>query len=275
MKWFLLVIGIQCFLSCATKSQTASTTASTDHYVLHDAIRMMEFDPLGHLYLVDASDRLLKFDTTGILAHSVVNNNLGQIHSLDVGNPFKIMLFYRDQQTIILYDRTLSEIQRIPLIQWELQDVTAAGLAPDNALWLFNGLKKVLVKMSDTGDPILTSDPFDILNPVSARPDFIYDTDHFLLLKEAGQPMALFNDFGNYLRPLNINDELFSISKDGLVIHKNSSFVLFRIEDQSEIPFFSIQEPWIDKKTLLFEDKLYYFDHKGIFSVPVNSRNER
>src|SRR5688572_24447193 len=167
MVWFLL------FFACVAKNQPVSHLNAPDYFILRDDIQMMDMDHLGNIYIVDESDRLFKFDTTGQLTYMVVNNNLGHIHSIDVGNPFKIMTFYKDQQTIILYDNTLSEIQRIPLIEWELQDVTAANLSSDNAIWVFDGANKVLMKMSDKGDPVLTSDPFDILNTPTNRPDYI------------------------------------------------------------------------------------------------------
>ena len=227
----------------------------------------MAIDPLGSLFIVDGSDRLSRFDTTGQLLFNVVNNNLGRIHSIDVGNPFKILIFYRDQQTIILCDNTLSEIQRIALGKWELQDVTAVCLSPDNAIWLFNGLKSVLIKMSDTGEPILISDPFDIIRPPSSRPDFIYDIDHWLLLKEAGQPIAVFDDFGNYLHSLDLEEEYFSVSNDKLVVHKNDSVVLYNVQNSETDITYALQEPWIDKKVYLFGNRFYAFDKKGVFLI--------
>ena len=227
----------------------------------------MEMDPLGHIYLVDDSDRIFKFDTTGQRLFTVVNNNLGRIHSLDVGNPFKIMAFYRDQQTILLFDNTLSEIQRIPLARWNLIDVTAAGFSPDNAIWVFDGSKKVLMKLSDKGEPIITSDPFDIIKPVSQRPDYIFDLDNLLLLKEVGQPMALFNDFGNYLHSVVLDEEYFSVLKDKLVITKNASVIHYNVQNNKEEIMYDMQEPWIDKKIYLFGNELFAFDKNGVFLI--------
>ena len=124
-----------------------------DYFILAEGIRIAKMDHLGNIYIVDDQNRLSKFDTTGLRMFNVVNNNLGEIHSIDVGNPFKIMTFYRDQQTILLLDNTLSEIQRIRIADWKLQDVTAACLSPDNALWLFDGTNKTLIKMEDSGMP--------------------------------------------------------------------------------------------------------------------------
>ena len=269
MKFIFL--SILFLTGCVAKNQPAVPYDSPDYLILAEGVQLMAIDPLGSMFLVDGSDRLSKFDTTGQALFNVVNNNLGRIHSIDVGNPFKILIFYRDQQTIILCDNTLSEIQRIALNQWELQDVTAVCLAPDNAIWLFNGLKRVLIKMSDTGESILISDPFDIIRPPSSRPDFIYDVDQLLLLKEAGQPVAVFNDFGNYLRTLDLDDEFFSISNDKMVVHTNASVSVRSLQEGEDEIFYSLQQPWIDRKIFLFGNQFYAYDKKGVFLITPKS----
>src|SRR5688572_10600941 len=265
--WFYLIIIL--LQACVAKNQPAVSLNAPDYFILIKDIQQMEMDPLGHIYLVDDSDRIFKFDTTGQRLFTVVNNNLGRIHSLDVGNPFKIMAFYRDQQTILLFDNTLSEIQRIPLARWNLFDVTAAGLSPDNAIWVFDGSKKVLMKMSAKGEPIITSDPFDIIKPVSQRPDYIFDLDNMLLLKETGQPMALFNDFGNYLQSIPITTDIFSLSGDMIIINEGPSLVLQRIPTGEQINSFVFTHQMAGKKINFSSPQYYAWDDKGIFVVPI------
>lgn len=224
-------------------------------------------DHLGNIYLVDDQNRLSKYDTTGLRTFNVVNNNLGEIHSIDVGNPFKIMSFYRDQQTILLLDNTLSEIQRIRLADWKLQDVTAASLSPDNAIWLFEGTTKTLIKMDDSGMPILTSDPFDIIRPTSARPDYIFDADHFLILKEKQQPMAVFNDFGNYLNSLPFDDDFFTVVNDRVFIYQRPTVMVYSLPTGKESTRYVLKQNWNSTRVLVYGNHFYGADDKGVFIV--------
>ena len=41
------------------------------------------------------------------------NLNLGEIFSIDIRNPFKIVLFYKNFNTVILLDNRLNEIEKI------------------------------------------------------------------------------------------------------------------------------------------------------------------
>lgn len=263
-----LAFFISLHLMACVVQQPSSTQGSGEAYAIrHDFIRLLDVDPLGHLYIVDRSDRLIQFDSTRQRLFTVVNNNLGRIHSLDTGNPFKIMLFYRDQQTIVLYDNTLSELQRIPLIQWGFQDVTAACLSADNAIWLFDAANSVLLKMSDQGNPILTSDPFDIINPASARPDFIYDFDQYLLLKEIGKDFSLFNDFGNNLRTLSIAGDQFTTSGDQLVVHDKLGVHLYTLPGGEIVQTFSIPEEWQGRQIYLLSGEYYIVNDKGLSRI--------
>ncbi|MBD0332705.1 MAG: hypothetical protein ICV66_08615, partial [Chitinophagaceae bacterium] len=54
-------------------------------------------DNLGNLYVVTPTDQLKKFNSNGD-SISVYNDvkRFGKLHSLDVSNPLKIILFYKD-----------------------------------------------------------------------------------------------------------------------------------------------------------------------------------
>lgn len=258
-------------LSCVAKNQPVTQYHAPDYFILAEDIEMVEMDHLGNIYIVDQQNRLSKFDTTGLRMFNVVNNNLGGIHSIDVGNPFKIMIFYRDQQTVLLLDNTLSEIQRIRMADWQLQDVTAACLSPDNALWLFDGTTNTLIKMDDAGKPVLTSDPFDIIRPPSARPDFIYDTDNYLILKQENEPIAVFNDFGNYLNPLSFEDEFFTILNDRMVIYRHPTLMVYSLPEGKEMTRYDVKENWTGKRVIMYGNHFYGFDDKGVFIVNCQS----
>lgn len=69
------------------------------------------------------------------------NISLGKPTKIDFQNPLKIMLFYENFNTIILLDNQLSETQKINLSENNLPiTATAAGLASQNRLWIYNSL---------------------------------------------------------------------------------------------------------------------------------------
>lgn len=254
--------------ACALTKRPLTENTGMKYFILNPSVRIVDFDPLGHVYILDENDRLSKYDTTGQLLCHVVNNNLGEAHSLDVGNPFKTFVFYRDQQTILIYDRTLSEIQRIRLSDWGLQDVTAACLSPDNAIWLFDGTHRVLLKLDDHGNALLTSDPFDIIGPGSPRPDFIFDIDQYLLLKEKNHPISVFDDFGKFLYNADINkDAFFSVSTKYVVTGTGTHIQMYDVAERKNVASVFLKKNVGANKIYMSGGRYYVLDGKGISVV--------
>ncbi|MGB4849580.1 MAG: hypothetical protein WBP41_16775 [Saprospiraceae bacterium] len=263
--WLMICFVI---MACAVTKHPTNENSGMKYLILNPSIRIVDFDPLGHVYILDENDRLSKYDTTGQLLCHVVNNNLGEANSLDVGNPFKTFVFYRDQQTILIYDRTLSEIQRIRLSDWGLHDVTAAGLSPDNAIWVFDGTNRVLVRLDDHGNALLTSDPFDIIGPGSPRPDFIFDMDQYLLLKESNHPISVFDDFGKFLYNADINkDTFFSVSTKYVVTGSGKYIQMYDIAERKYVAPVLLKENVGEKKIYPSGGRYYVVDGKGIYKV--------
>lgn len=70
---------------------------------------------------------------------------LGEITSVDLLNPLKIVLFYKESNTIILLDDKLSEIQRIRFNNFsELKIPEFVGNSSKNQLWIFNSINQEL-----------------------------------------------------------------------------------------------------------------------------------
>lgn len=263
--WLMIFFVI---IACVVTKRPTNENSGMKYLILNPSIRIVNFDPLGHIYVLDENDQLSKYDTTGQLLCHVVNNNLGEAHSLDVGNPFKTLVFYRDQQTILIYDRTLSEMQRIRLSDWGLHDVTAVSLSPDNAIWVFDGTNRVLVKLDDNGNELLTSDPFDIISLGSPRPDFIFDMDQFLLLKESNHPISVFDDFGKFLYNMDINkDTFFSVSTKYVVMGSGRSIQMYDIAERKYVAPVFLKDNVGENKINLSGGRYYLVDSKGIYIV--------
>lgn len=262
--WFFFIV-----LTACTATRTTNYPEAVEYTLLLPAIKLVETDPIGNLYVVDEQDRLYKIDTTGARRYQITNNNLGSLHSVDAGNPFKIMLFYRDQQTIQLVDNTLSEIQRIRLSDWQLKDVTAAALSPDNAIWLYDGARKQLIKLAENGQSILSSDPLNFILPIAIRPDYIYDAGTFLVIREEGVTPFLFDDFGKYIHSLDFipND---MIVHQNAVLYFDGALKSYDISSGRYLPhtYFSSKP---GNGIFLSRGGYYSFDRKGIYLLPVKS----
>lgn len=93
-------------LLCLICSLQAQTDKAVD---IEQAAQTIAVDPQGNIYAIDNST-LYKYAPDGSLLHNYTNNMLGNIASVDVDNPLKIMLFYRDAGAILFLNDKLSPI---------------------------------------------------------------------------------------------------------------------------------------------------------------------
>ncbi|GAA0763566.1 hypothetical protein [Psychroflexus lacisalsi] len=64
---------------------------------------------------------------------------LGELESVDLLNPLKILLFYKEANTLVILDNRLNEVERINFnFISDFKTVDFAGISKDNLLWIFN-----------------------------------------------------------------------------------------------------------------------------------------
>ncbi|MFD0933483.1 hypothetical protein ACFQ0R_12830 [Psychroflexus salinarum] len=64
---------------------------------------------------------------------------LGELEGVDLLNPLKILLFYKEANTVVILDNRLNEIERINFnFISDFKTVDFAGVSKDNLLWIFN-----------------------------------------------------------------------------------------------------------------------------------------
>lgn len=73
------------------------------------------------------------------LSISYADMRLGNIKSVDIINPLKVLVYYADFNTVVLLDNTLNEIERINFNEVDgFANVESVSMANNNSLWVFN-----------------------------------------------------------------------------------------------------------------------------------------
>lgn len=152
MKNILLFLFFLIFSSTFAQAQKIVATS----FSIEDNLKAEEFlgiDTFGNLYYIYENVLYKKKDAV-ILEYK--NLSLGEITSVDIINPLKIIVFYEQFNTLIALDNQLNEIQKI-----SFSDLTiaATGLASQNQIWIFDqtsqkiGLYNSLTKTHKTIAP--------------------------------------------------------------------------------------------------------------------------
>src|SRR5688572_11452353 len=113
-------------------------------------------DNLDNVYILTTNDQLKKYKPSGD-SLAVYNNvrKFGKIYSIDVSNPLKVLLYYKDFSSIVVLDRLLAVRSTIDLRRKNILQVTAIGQSYDNNIWVFDAFDNKLKKIDDEGNILL------------------------------------------------------------------------------------------------------------------------
>jgi hypothetical protein len=154
-------------------------------------------DNLGNIYILRKDNQLRKLSPQGD-SLAVFNDvrRYGQIASIDVTNPLKILIFYREFSTIIELDRFLNNVNTIDLRKLNILQVKAIGLAYDNNVWVFDELDAILKRVADDGSLVDQTSDFRQLFDSVPDPAVIRDQAGFVYLYDPAKGVYIFDHYG-------------------------------------------------------------------------------
>ncbi len=160
-------------------------------------------DNLGNIYLINADNRIKKLDAAGD-SLTVYNDTrrFGDLYSMDVRNPFKTILFYKDFLTLVVVDKFLNTVNTINLRNNGIMQATAVALSYDNNYWIFDEWSNTLKKVDDHGKVLLESPDFRLAFTETYSPDKIIDADGVLYIYDEQAGWKIFDYYGHFKKNL-------------------------------------------------------------------------
>ena len=156
-------------------------------------------DNLGSLYVITPDNQLKKYnnkgDSVGLFDEV---KRYGTLTRVDVNNPLKILLFYKDFMTVLALDNFLSRLYKVDLRQAGILQSSTIATSYDNNFWVFDEQNAQLIKMSDQGQPIMTSNDFRQLFGEAVDPQEIVDRDGLVYLNDPDQGIYVFDYYGGF-----------------------------------------------------------------------------
>ena len=156
-------------------------------------------DNFNNIYLINNDNQLKKFNEKGdSVAVSNALRKYGDIYSVDVSNPLKISVFYKDFSTLVILDRFLSNQNTIDLRQYGIVQAQAAAQSYDNNYWVFDAVENKLKKIDDNGNVLLQTPDFRTIFNESFSPEKIIDNTGFVYLYDKHSGWLIFDYYGAY-----------------------------------------------------------------------------
>lgn len=225
-------------------------------------------DNLGNIYLLYKTEQIKKIGPKGdSIAVFNATRRYGQLYSIDVSNPLKVLLYYKDFGTIVTLDRLLNVRNTIDLRRLNIFQVKAVGLAYDNNIWLFDELDGKLKRLSEEGRIIDQTNDLRLIFDSVPSPGQLIDQDRLVHLYDSTKGLYMFDYYGalkNRVRLLGWKD----VVVFGTTVYGHNDRQLLRY-DIGTINMQEVNLPaaWKGARRILITPKKIYVLNSGLLEI--------
>ena len=160
------------------------------------------------------------------------NVQFGNISSVNIFNPLKINLFYREFNSAVILDNRLAEIFRIDFNRLkDYKNVSHISTGHDNTLWVYNQ-DNLQLELYDYKNNTTRATTLPIAETIL---DLKSDYNYVWLLTE--KHLYCYNYFGSLVKKtLNKNYEALKASNESLVLKKDNTLVFIKKDSDKILP---------------------------------------
>ena len=157
----------------------------------------LNVDILDNIYLITTGNQLKKLNSHGdsIAAFNDVKK-YGNPSYIDVNNPLKLLVYYKNYSTVVILDRLLTQRNTINLRKQNIFSVKAIATSYDNNIWLFDEQDLKLKKINEEGNLIQESSDMRQLTDSVPSPQQIIDIDDLVYLYDDKKGFYIFDHYG-------------------------------------------------------------------------------
>ena len=231
-------------------------------------------DELGFIYLVN-ENKVSKLSGNGKLLFTRSNLSSGDITSLDVSDPFKVLLFYMDFGNIEFLDNTLSLTNTISLALFGLELSTLAALSYNNGFWVYNPQNMELVRMDQFLEISDRSGNIAKVTGKEINPNFLREKDDMIYLNDPEHGIMMFDKYGAYYKTINIKDiSYFQVYDRKLIFFEEKRMTILDPATMNELSF-SLPDGKHKRLSISLsaEKKLLYSLGSGMLNIYVLNRS--
>jgi hypothetical protein len=224
-------------------------------------------DALGNIYLITPTDQLKKIKPDGTLT-AVYNDvkRYGKISTIDVRNPLKVLVYYKNYSAIVVLDKLLTFRNQIELKPLQFFEVNAIANTYDNNIWIYDEQNFRIKKIDDKG--VLLLDYPDLRNEFNIAPsaEKIIDEDNQLYLIDKEQGVFIFDYYGAYKSNIPLKDlSHVAVEKNCLIGFTDRIMEVIQLKNLTTKKYALPVLPEKIKSIKFVNNKLYILTQKSIY----------
>jgi hypothetical protein len=206
--------------------------------VFPEKIKNFTTDNLGNVYALSTNNQVVKYTPDGKEQFRYPNRTLGEATLLDATNPFHLLLFFAQHQTVLTLDRTLNVSGQFNLMQMGFQRADAVGMASDGALWVYDEASFLLKKIKADGTVVVQGNDLSLSVGRSLHPNFLLEREQTVFVNDTALGILVFDIFGQYRKSIPLQGLTeFQVIGDQLIFVKEGQLWSFHLTALLERPF--------------------------------------
>lgn len=243
MRAFLIIVSIALFIQNAFAQK-----AVKDSFVLMKtytgSIADVAMDNLDNLYIISPTGQIKKLNAAGD-SIGIYNQakNYGKLSTIDVSNPLKLLLFYKDFSTVVILDRFLANQSTLDLKRFSVLNPSAIGNSYDNNIWVYDEYDSKLKKIDEQGNKLLETADFRTVFNQSVSPQKIVNDNGLVYLADSANGVFVFDNYGSFKKKIPVkNWQTIAIANNNIISTNKELITVFnastQLESKRKIPFF-------------------------------------
>lgn len=167
-------------------------------YSFEAQVQVLSSDKLKQIYFVSPRQVLYKCNEQGKVLFEFSNRYLGTLGKIDVSDPFDILLYYPDYQTLLFLDRTLNVTADVHLKAEQFPLPTLVALSRDRQVWIYDAGLNTLNRMDRQGNIKSSSQDLSLLLGRRFSPNQLVCNERGVYLVDPEQGVLSFDLFAQF-----------------------------------------------------------------------------
>ncbi len=223
MKYFWIIILVLISTLCNAQEPIIKLDREPELFTV---------DKFGNIYVYQ-HPILKKYTSQGKLLAQYSNLESGKLHSIDVSDPFRVLLFYMDFNQILFLDNKLNSAGNpISLNDLGYYSVLAVCKSKQMAIWLYDGYQNKLIQYSF--NPKGSTNTIN-LSKISNEPisiNFMMEYGSELYVSGDNGSIWMFDQYGEKANNLKINVKYnFQIEGNTLIYNNGKNIFYYSLSN--------------------------------------------
>jgi hypothetical protein len=244
VKFFLIIVSIAVLpLHSFAQQQDRDSFVLIRTYTGN--IADVAMDNLDNLYIVSSTGQIKKLNAAGdsVGVYNQVRN-YGKLYTIDVSNPLRLLLFYKDFSTVVILDRFLANQAALDLKRFSVLNPSAIGNSYDNNIWVYDDYDNKLKKIDPQGNKIWETADFRNVFDQPISPQKIVNDNGLVYLADTTKGIFVFDNYGSFKKKIPLkNWQTFTIANNNIISMRNELITVFnsstQLQTQRRVPFFN------------------------------------